>query len=31
LLVATLLTLLYLPALYAVWFNVKKPLPETEH
>jgi len=31
LLVATLLTLLYLPALYAVWFNVKKPLPETGH
>jgi multidrug efflux pump len=28
LLVATLLTLLYLPALYAVWFGVEKPKKE---
>ncbi|MBI3221676.1 MAG: efflux RND transporter permease subunit [Nitrosomonadales bacterium] len=29
LLVATLLTLLYLPALYAVWFKVQRPMPTT--
>ncbi len=27
--VATALTLLFLPALYAAWFRVKKPLPDT--
>ncbi len=29
LLVATLLTLFYLPALYAVWFKVRRPNPES--
>jgi len=29
LIVATGLTLLFLPALYAAWFRVKKPQPES--
>ena len=31
LLVATVLTLLFLPALYVAWFRIKEPVPATEN